>query len=73
LQFDIPAAGDTGENRFAGRSCLPGNRALDLLGAQAGDAFDVSPIRLRFFRAFENMRGDAAFLQRFAEFDAQKA
>src|SRR3954453_4601697 len=37
------------------------------------NAFALAPIRLRFCRTFEDMRGDAAFLQRFAELDAQKA
>jgi hypothetical protein len=42
-------------------------------GVHASDTRDVSPIRLRLLCAFENMRGNAAFLQGFAKFDAQEA
>ena len=38
------------------------NPVLGLVAAQPGDTLDVSPIRLRFLGAFENMRGDATFL-----------
>ena len=53
--------------RWPRASFAPGARL------RAGDPFDVSPVRLRFLRAFENMRRDAALFQRLAELDAQEA
>jgi hypothetical protein len=53
-----------------------GLRNFDLPGcgrAQSGVTPDISPIRLGFLGTFENMRSDAAFLQRFAELDTQEA
>ena len=48
-------------------------RAIALLTQRAGDPGVVPPIRLRFFRTFENVCGDAALFEGFAEFDAQEA
>src|SRR6266436_2177335 len=51
----------------------PSTRPPVRLRARAVSPFDVAPIRLRFIGAFEDMRGDAAFFQSFAELDAQEA
>ena len=51
-------------------SRLTGKRRVVLCVVRAHNTFDVSPVRLGFDRAFKNMRGDATFLQRFAELDA---
>lgn len=42
-------------------------------GFGAENPLDIPPVGLRRFGAFEDMRGDAALLERFVELDVQEA